>query len=222
MKGRMSQWFITAMLALSVCAEAAAETQINTDSLRLTFDGAGNLQSAVACFPACKGENARVQQFGDTSVIRFKPAREGGWTQTENSTETHYELTFRQASGVALTWRIPFRGYRVELQHSGVNEITLRSGESFRPREAAGFGNWLEQSRYVILHSGDARQIGFDDTDTTEVEAEQWLGYRNRWRQQKKTWMRKSTQTWLKEIGRSTSDLLSQIYLLMPTPDWVI
>jgi YidC/Oxa1 family membrane protein insertase len=59
--------------------------------------------------------------------------------------------------------------------------MSIQSGESFRPREAAGFGNWLEQSRYVILDAGEAQQVGLDESDTTELEASQWLGYRNRY-----------------------------------------
>ncbi|MFC1695597.1 membrane protein insertase YidC [Pseudomonadota bacterium] len=181
MKTRIRQWIFMALLALSASAEAVAETGINTDSLRLTFDSAGNLQSALACFPACTGENARVQQFADASAIRMESAGKGRWTQSENSTQTHYELTFRQDSGASLTWRIPFHGYSVDLEHSGIESMTIQSGESFRPREAAGFGNWLEQSRYVILDSGDAQQVGLDESDTTELEANQWLGYRNRY-----------------------------------------
>ncbi|MBT8047032.1 MAG: membrane protein insertase YidC [Xanthomonadales bacterium] len=169
------------VLLLSACGAAAAATQVNTDSLRLTFDASGNMQSALACFPACTGENARVQQFGDASVIRFEGAGAGAWSQTESHTQTHYELTFRQGAGARLTWRIPVNGYRIELQHAGIAGITLQSGESFRPREAAGFGNWLEQSRYVILNSGDAVQVALQDTDVTSQQADQWLGFRNRY-----------------------------------------
>jgi YidC/Oxa1 family membrane protein insertase len=181
MKNRVLQWVLLAVLAACPHPEANAETLVNTDSLRLTFDSEGNLQSAFACFPACLGDKVRIQQFGDGSVISFRPAGKGRWTQAETRTETHYELNFRQESGASLTWRVPEHGHLVELEHSGVEAITIRSGESFRPREAAGFGNWLEQSRYAVLNSGGARQIGFDDTDATDVEADQWVGYRNRY-----------------------------------------
>jgi YidC/Oxa1 family membrane protein insertase len=171
------------LAALAMCAlpDARAETLVTTDSLRLTFDSEGNLQSAFACFPACLGDKVRIQQFGDASVIRFQSAGTGRWTQAENHTETHYELDFRQESGGFLTWRVPLKGYLLELEHSGIKDVTIRSGDSFRPRQAAGFGNWLEQSRYAVLDSGSVRQIGFDDTDTTEVEAGEWVGYRNRY-----------------------------------------
>jgi YidC/Oxa1 family membrane protein insertase len=175
------RWLITVVLVFFFVSDVMAETQVTTDSLRLTFDDAGQLQSAIACFPACAGENARIQQFGDSGVIGFQAARSGRWDRTESHTETHYELVFSQDSGASLTWRIPVRGYRLELEQTGITGVVLRSGESFRPRPAAGFGNWLEQSRYVVIHSGSAQQIGLDETDVPEQTADQWIGYRNRY-----------------------------------------
>jgi len=178
---RRASWLLTIALLISAGTDAVAETLINTDTLRLTFDDAGNLKSAMACFPACTGDNARVQQFGDAGVISFEPAGGGRWEQGEGNTQTDYILEFSNTSGAVLTWRIPFQGYRLELIQSGINRVMLQSGESFRPREAAGFGNWLEQSRYVVLHSGSAQQIAFEDTDVTESTFDQWAGYRNRY-----------------------------------------
>lgn len=172
---------LTAVLTVLASTQVLAQTVINTESLRLTFGENGDLQSAVACFPACKSENARVQQFGDDAVIEITRVGGGRWSRATSKTETHYELIYRQDSGASLTWRIPIHGFSVELEHSGISGITLLSGESFRPREASGFGNWLEQSRYVILNDGDAVQVGLDDSDRTEMEADQWLGYRNRY-----------------------------------------
>jgi len=169
--------------ALAVCLppDSRAETRVTTETLRLTFDSEGNLQRAFACFPACLGDGVRIQQFGDARVIRFQATGAGRWTQSENQTETHYELGFRQESGGYLTWRVPLHGYLLELEHAGIGHVTIRSGDSFRPRQAAGFGLWLEQSRYAVVDSGSVRQIGFDDTGTTEVEAGEWVGYRNRY-----------------------------------------
>lgn len=157
-----------------------AETRVETETLRLTFDNSGNLKSAFACFPACRGDNARVQQFGDESVIKIEAQGNEAWTLSKNSTESHFELSFQQRSGASLDWRIPKLGYRLELESSGLPTVMLRSGKSFRPRAATGFGNWLEQSRYVILNAGDVQQIGFDDIDTPQMNSDQWVGYRNR------------------------------------------
>ena len=176
----MNKRIAAALFLLALSLDAGAETQVNTDTLRLTFDSSGDLKSAFACFPMCVGDNSRVQQFGDSSVVSFGPEGSGGWQQTEKKSADHYELRFLRGSA-SLTWRIPFQGYRIELEMAGKNRILIQSGESFRPREAAGFGTWLEQSRYAVMTDGKVQQIGFDDTDTAEVSAGQWLGFRNRY-----------------------------------------
>jgi YidC/Oxa1 family membrane protein insertase len=174
-------WLLAALIALFACSDAAAETLINNDVLRLTFDDRGNLQSAVVCFPACTGANARVQQFGDSAVIALNSPGAGQWSREESRSDTHIELRFRSTSGGEKTWRIPRKGHLVELEHSGMTSMSIQAGESFRPRDAAGFGNWLEQSRYAVLHNGDAQQVGLDDTDTTAATVNQWVGFRNRY-----------------------------------------
>jgi YidC/Oxa1 family membrane protein insertase len=176
-----TRWLFVILLALGVCAEAGADTVINTGSLRLTFDESGGLKMAFACFPGCTGENSRIQQFGENGVIGFGPVKRGKWTTRKSRGETHHEIEFSHESGGRLTWRIPHKGYRLELDHSGLEKLTIRSGEPFRPREAAGFGNWLEQSRYVLVSSGNTEQLGLDETDITQVTASGWLGYRNRY-----------------------------------------
>ena len=65
---------------------------------------------------------------------------------------------------MAVTLAIPPVDFRTAPRRTPVR----RSGESFRPREAAGFGGWLEQSRYAILHAGAVRQIGFDEEQDAE------------------------------------------------------
>jgi len=177
----MPRFWLALVLALCIVADACGETQVTTDTLRLTFDDAGQLKLAVACFPACAGENVRVQQFGSDGVIVFENLPGGHWERTEHRSDTHHEFTFRHAGGASLTWKIPLRGYRLELEQRGVAGISIRSGESFRPRPAAGFGNWLEQSRYVIIHEGSAHQVGLDETEVEEQTADQWIGYRNRY-----------------------------------------
>ena len=141
----------------------------------------GQLRSAFACFPACTGDRVRVQQFGDAGVIGFRAPGSGDWRKTEKRTESHYELSFENGSGASLQWRIPFEGYLLELEMKGVDGLDIRSGESFRPREAAGFGTWLEQSRYAVINDGDVRQTGFDDTDVSAMDTDGWAGYRNRY-----------------------------------------
>lgn len=161
-------------------AVAAAETSVTTDSLRLTFDAAGNLAGAIACFPACSGDRVRVQQFADGGVVRLD-GPDAGWRLAEASGDGFRELTFSGPGGASRTWRIPRRGYVLGLSVEGGGGLALHSGESFRPRPAAGFGNWLEQARYVVIDGGSVRQIGLDDDAVEALEVSGWAGYRNRY-----------------------------------------
>jgi YidC/Oxa1 family membrane protein insertase len=173
---------LLAVALTGLSAAARAETTINTDTLRLSFDARGNLTTAIACFPACSGAATKIQQFGESSLVGF--ATRGQWRRSERTDGTHRVLEFGDPDGAVLSWRIPQRGYRLELDLRNAPALALRSGESFRPREAAGFGGWLEQSRYVVIHDGEVRQIGFDEEleaeDAAGLVTDGWAGYRNR------------------------------------------
>ncbi len=160
---------------------ALADTTVNTSHLRLSFDAMGNLTTAVACFPACIGEQVRVQQFADAAVVEVGQGEGGPASLAESRGDGHYELRFRHTGGASHTWRIPETGYRIELETSVATELTLRSGEPFRPRPAAGFGNWLEQTRYVTIDDGDVTQIGLDEDASDATIGDGWIGYRNRY-----------------------------------------
>ncbi len=173
--------FAAALLLVSGIGSVRADTTVDTNHLRLTFDEAGNLSSAIACFPACIGEQVRLQQFASESVIAVETRSRGAFTPSGQRLDTHYELRFQQPGGASLTWRIPESGYRFGLETLGAEGLAIRSGEPFRPRPAAGFGNWLEQSRYLLIDGGDVRQVGFDDDDSGAAETSDWVGYRNRY-----------------------------------------
>jgi len=165
-----------------VCSDwLRADVTVNTENLRLTFDGQGNLDSAIACFPACSGDQVRVQQFADEGLLTLDGLPRGKWSVHDNAIADRKELVFAGPDGVILTWRIPRQGYRIELEWDGPQRLAIRSGASFRPREAAGFGNWLEQSRYVLIHQGEVRQVGLDEDEAVTAEIDGWLGYRNRY-----------------------------------------
>jgi YidC/Oxa1 family membrane protein insertase len=167
--------------ALVSCTGVQAATQVETETLRLTFDGNGGLQSAVACFPSCSAENTRLQQFADDALITFEPFTGGQWTRSTQSEENEYRVRFEHSSGAVAEWAIPARGYLVKLKLDAPGGVSLKSGESFRPREAAGFGAWLEQSRYVVMGAGDVTQIGYEDESEVTASDSQWIGYRNRY-----------------------------------------
>ena len=167
--------------ALVYCASAQAATQVETETLRLTFNANGGLQSAVACFPSCSAENTRLQQFADDALITFEPFTGGQWTRSTQSTDSEYRVRYEHSSGAAAEWVIPARGYRIGLELDVPGGVSIRSGESFRPREAAGFGTWLEQSRYVVMGAGDVTQIGYEEESEVTASDSQWLGFRNRY-----------------------------------------
>jgi YidC/Oxa1 family membrane protein insertase len=104
----------------------------------------------------------------------------GIWTQVSNHSDTHFVLRFEHTSGALLSWKIPLSGYLLELEAEAAGPLLIHSGTSFRPREAAGFGGWLEQTRYLGVSDGKVTQLGLDEEDSTSLAAAQWLGYRNR------------------------------------------
>jgi len=167
------------LLVASGVAQAAQN--VTTESLRLTFSDAGALESAIVCFPSCSAGHTRLQQFGDDGVVRFDDFTGGAWRFSGTQAEAHYTLRFDHSSGASVTWRVPVRGYRLELELDRPGAVTIASGASFRPRDAAGFGNWLEQSRYLVLDADGVAQVGYEDTEAEPVEAPHWLGYRNRY-----------------------------------------
>jgi len=169
------------VLALLAAGPAEAARQVTTDTLRLTFSDEGALESAIACFPSCSDEHTRLQQFGDDGVVRFEPFTGGGWRFQEAQEPNHYRLRFEHSSGATVTWRVPRQGYRLELTLDRPGGVTVASGESFRPREAAGFGNWLETSRYLVIDGDGVRQVGVEDTEAEPFEDLRWVGYRNRY-----------------------------------------
>jgi len=154
---------------------------VETRTLRLTFSESGQLESAFACFPHCSAENTRVQQFGDAGVVAFEPFTSGSWKHSQRKLESSLELQFEHSSGASLLWTVPADGYLLKLELDRPGGLTIHSGESFRPRDAAGFGTWLEQSRYVVIGDGDVTQAGFDEESEVSATDSQWVGYRNRY-----------------------------------------
>jgi YidC/Oxa1 family membrane protein insertase len=168
-----------ALLALFLTADIRAEFWVETDTLRLSFSEQGALQSAIACFPSCTSEHPRLRQFGSEGVISPDGASDG-WSLQRQSSDSQYDLVFRHPSGAERRWRIPQRGYRIGLSLTEETALNLRSGPAFRPRDAAGFGNWLEQSRYVVMSDGDVSQVSLNDEEEAGFTTENWSGFRNR------------------------------------------
>ena len=70
MRGLFARVICLLVIAWGSSGALLAETRVTTQNLRLTFDDRGNLDSAIACFPACSGEQVRLQQFADEGLVR--------------------------------------------------------------------------------------------------------------------------------------------------------
>jgi YidC/Oxa1 family membrane protein insertase len=168
------------LLGLLLWTPLHAGPSVSTETLRLTFSDSGNLETAIACFPSCSDEQTRLQQFAEQTLIGVEAFTTGEWSYDSQRGEAGYRLDFSHSSGATLAWTVPARGYRIELELDVPGPLALNSGISFRPREAAGFGTWLEQSRYLLVGE-DVTQVGFDEEAEVTASDSAWLGYRNRY-----------------------------------------
>jgi YidC/Oxa1 family membrane protein insertase len=179
----MKRVLLILFLALVWSPTIFAGSRIVTETLDLEFGSDGTLDSATACFPSRSSPAASCGSFGNRGVIGLEvtdEAGQGNWTQVSNHSDTHFELRFEHTSGASLSWKIPLDGYLLELKTEAAGPLRIRSGAAFRPREAAGFGAWLEQARYLGVADGGVTQLGLDEEDSMILAAEQWIGYRNR------------------------------------------
>jgi YidC/Oxa1 family membrane protein insertase len=183
----MKSGLLILCLALAWSPAVLAGSRIVTETLDLEFGSDGTLDSATSCFPSRVHPAASCGFFGTRGVIGhdvidevIDEAENGNWTQISNHNNTHFELRFEHASGASLNWKIPLSGYLLELRAEAVGPLRIRSGTSFRSRAAAGFGAWLEQTRYLGISDGSVTQLGLDEEESTGLVAEQWIGYRNR------------------------------------------
>lgn len=168
------------LMLANLLASPAWAMELATEQLQLSFDDKGQLLSVTACHPACKSESARhVSLSHETGLVSFSSRSAGQWELDEKNSAFEHVLTFQGPDDSFLRWTIPAKGYGIELSTQGLGEITLRAGESFRAREAPGFGEWLEQVRYLAIDPGKVRQISLDESDVSEAVAE-WVGFRSR------------------------------------------
>jgi len=175
----MSRGLLILCLALAWNPAVFAGTRIVTETLDLEFGADGTLESATSCFPSRSSPAASCGSFG-TGVVIGHEIGNGKWTQISNHSDTHFKLRFEHASGASLNWKIPLSGYLLTLRTEAAGPLRIQSGASFRPRQAAGFGAWLEQTRYLGMSDGRVTQRGLDEEESSSFEATQWLGYRNR------------------------------------------
>jgi len=178
MMNRLSR--ITVLLGVVLVNPAWAVSQVSSEQMQLSFGEQGQLLSAQVCHPDCTQSSARrLVLANDNGLIQFDHHTEGSWKLTEAVTDRDHSLMYQGPAGQSLRWTVARTGYGIQLETQGLGEVTLMADEKFRAREAAGFGEWLEQVRYLAITPGNVLQISLDDLEVAEVDTE-WVGYRSR------------------------------------------
>jgi YidC/Oxa1 family membrane protein insertase len=155
---------------------------VETDTLHLQFSQGGDLLSAEACFPSCSKVNSKTRLlssaqgmlvFGRDETAEFQVSRSSDGTSTT--------LTFTdQAGNPVRRWQIPENGWVVTVNSQGAKTANLMSGTEFRPLPSSGFGNLLEQTRYLLFDGSSVQSVGLAETESTQVVSQDWFGFRNR------------------------------------------
>ncbi len=160
---------------------------VDTQSLRLHFSQQGDLLQVEACFPGCRAQNARVRLLSaPQGMLVFTPQDMPPLDLERKTIDGSTVLSFTDAAGSQVRrWQIPEQGWLVSVAAQGVEKVTLTSGEQFRPAPASGFGNLLEQSRYLFFEGfGDAVSgvavTGLDESEQVARDNTGWFGFRNR------------------------------------------
>lgn len=171
---------LSVLLGALLANSAWAVSELSTKQMHLSFGEQGQLLSAQVCHPTCTQSSARhLMVKNDHGLIRFAEPPEGPWKVAEESSDGEHSLTFVGPEGAILRWTAASTGYGIQLETQGLGDITLQADEEFRAREVPGFGEWLEQVRYLAIEPGNVKQISLDDLDTREIATE-WVGYRSR------------------------------------------
>ena len=171
-----------AVFCLLTPLSAMAQTSIDTQSLRLQFSAKGDLLFAQACFPSCSkaGVKTRVLSAGQGMLV-FEQDTAPGWQFKRELDDSTTILTFTDTSGDSeRRWSIPDDGWLIKVSSRGSAKASLASGEDFRPLPSSGFGNLLEQTRYLLFDGDSVESVGLDESDQVHRLSQGWFGFRNR------------------------------------------
>jgi len=173
-------WVLTLGLLLSI--PATAEVTVDTDSLRLQFSERGDLLRVEACFPACSVQGAKTRLLSaGQGMLLFEEDDTGDLQLSRDSDGTATTLSFTGPSGkLVRRWLVPNEGWMVSVTSRGSKRATLVSGVEFRPLPSSGFGNLLEQTRYLLFDGSSVETIGLDETESADRVSHDWFGFRNR------------------------------------------
>jgi YidC/Oxa1 family membrane protein insertase len=179
-----SAFFKTGLVGLSLlfAAPAWADVTIDTQSLRLQFSETGDLLRAEACFPDCSAQASKTRLLSAAQgMLLFDEDAPADLQVAETSDTTTTSLSFTDPSGtVVRRWLIPDRGWMLSVSSPATRKARLMSGADFRPLPSSGFGDLLEQTRYLVFNGSSVETIGLDETGPITRVSDDWLGFRNR------------------------------------------
>jgi len=155
---------------------------VQTESLRLQFSRQGDLLRTEACFPSCTDGQTNTRVLSGSDGMFVFPDEGQDKLQVKRSRESNETvLEFITPNGqVARRWQVPDTGWVISLSVSGKSSARIMSGADFRPQPSSGFGNLLEQSRYLFFDGSDVTIAGLDDGDEVSLASADWFGFRNR------------------------------------------
>ncbi len=169
-------------LCLLFAASVWADVTVDTQSLRLQFSETGDLLRAEACFPGCSdtASKTRVLSAGQ-GMLLFDGDLATDLQVSKTSGSATTDLSFSDPSGnVVRRWLIPDQGWKLSVSSLGTHTARLMSGVDFRPLPSSGFGDLLEQTRYLVFDGSSVETIGLDETGPVTRLSHDWLGFRNR------------------------------------------
>jgi YidC/Oxa1 family membrane protein insertase len=171
-----------AFLGVLLSVSAMAEVSVDTDSLRLQFSGRGDLLRVEACFPGCSERGAKIRRLSAAQgMLVFEPDEMADLQISRVADNSVTTLSFTDPSGALVRrWLIPDRGWKISVASSKVEKVTLMSGEDFRPLPSSGFGDLLEQTRYLVFDDYSVETIALDEIRQAARESNDWFGFRNR------------------------------------------
>ena len=170
------------LLCLLFTTAARPDIGVDTQSLRLVFSERGDLLRAEACFPECAapGAKTRVLSAGQ-GMLLFDDGGDAELSLERTSDAAATSLAFTDPTGsLERRWTVPNRGWKISLSSSGADRAVLMSGEDFRPLPSSGFGDLLEQTRYLVFDGSSVETIGLDESEAATRVSGDWFGFRNR------------------------------------------
>ncbi len=170
------------ILSLLQPAIVFADIVVDTESLHLRFSAQGDLIYTQSCFPACSVNGAKTRVLSARQgMLVFNQDDSGRLRLDRQNDKTTTTLTFvDQTEHPIREWKIPQKGWVISVKSFRNSVMSLRSGIDFRPMPSSGFGNLLEQSRYIVVNDSAVETISLDDTEQGPRITSDWFGFRNR------------------------------------------